>query len=987
MSAMDIVFKLIFGSKSQNDEKILKPIAEKTLSFEEGIKKLSNEELASKTKEFRERVEKYIGCKTEELDLTIEENNKKLQTVLGEILPEAFAVVREASIRTTGMRHFDVQIMGGVVLHQGRIAEMKTGEGKTLVATLAVYLNALTGLGVHVVTVNNYLAKRDAEWMMPIYSMLGISVGILDDTRPHSQERREVYARDVVYGTNNEFGFDYLRDNMVIRKEDKVQRKFYYAIVDEVDSILIDEARTPLIISGPAEKNIKMYYEIDRIIPLLNQAETNERMREIAGTGDYILDEKDKNVYLTEEGVHKVEKLLNIENLYGAQSSTIVHHVNQALKAHKVFKKDVDYMVTDGEVLIVDEFTGRVLEGRRYSDGLHQAIEAKEKVSIQNESQTYATITFQNYFRMYPKLSGMTGTAETEAEEFYKIYKLDVAVIPTNKPVSRDDLSDKIYRTKKAKFESLAKYIKTLQDEGKPVLVGTVSVEMNEELSKIFKRYKIRHEVLNAKNHSREASIIAQAGEPGAVTLATNMAGRGTDIVLGGNPVAKGVNEIEQILVLMRDKAFKERDPYKKEELTQKIKFIDLYKEAFVRLVISGKTEEAKEIAEKNNILEMIEKIERIIQINEKSKTDKEKVLSVGGLHVVGSERHEARRIDNQLRGRSGRQGDPGLSVFYLSLEDDLMRLFGGERVSSMMLAMGMGEEEELGHKWLNKSIENAQRKVEGRNFDIRKHLLEYDDVMNQQRMAIYSERDYILYSENISKRIEEIISDVAESTIKNISENKHINPIEIIKWFNSYSIGIDEEAANKAVEGGIDNAIKNITNLLIETYRKKATMVDEKVFREVEKNIFLSVIDNRWKDHLFSMDGLREGIGLRGYAEKNPLTEYKLEGYKMFVSTMNTIYNELVNLIMRVRIVPNAFNIGERESAFDGGVEEKGNISAMDNNMQGKPKIGHAQIKMTNKIGRNDPCPCGSGKKYKYCHGKEKREKIDNVNNNSGAA
>lgn len=984
MSAMDIVFKLIFGSKSQNDEKTLKPIAEKTLSFEDNIKKLSNEELANKTKEFRERVEKYIGCKTEELDLTVEENNKKLQTVLDEILPEAFAVVREASIRTTGMRHFDVQIMGGVVLHQGRIAEMKTGEGKTLVATLAVYLNALTGLGVHVVTVNNYLAKRDAEWMMPIYSMLGISVGILDDTKPHSPERREVYAKDVVYGTNNEFGFDYLRDNMVIRKEDKVQRKFYHAIVDEVDSILIDEARTPLIISGPAEKNIKMYYEIDRIIPLLKQAETDERMREVAGTGDYILDEKDKNVYLTEEGVHKVEKLLNIENLYGAQSSTIVHHVNQALKAHKVFKKDVDYMVTDGEVLIVDEFTGRVLEGRRYSDGLHQAIEAKEKVSIQNESQTYATITFQNYFRMYPKLSGMTGTAETEAEEFYKIYKLDVAVIPTNKPVAREDLSDKIYRTKKAKFESLAKYIKTLQDEGKPVLVGTVSVEMNEELSKIFKRYKIRHEVLNAKNHSREASIIAQAGEPGAVTLATNMAGRGTDIVLGGNPVAKGVNEIEQILVLMRDRAFKERDPYKKEELTKKIKSIDLYKEAFVRLVISGKTEEAKEIAEKNNILEMIEKIDKIIQINEKSKIDKEKVLSVGGLHVVGSERHEARRIDNQLRGRSGRQGDPGLSVFYLSLEDDLMRLFGGERVSSMMLAMGMGEEEELGHKWLNKSIENAQRKVEGRNFDIRKHLLEYDDVMNQQRMAIYSERDYILYSENISKRVEEIISDVAQSTIKNIGENKHINPVEIIKWFNSYSIGIDEESVNKAIEGGIDNATKNITNLLIETYRKKAVMVDEKVFREVEKNIFLSVIDNRWKDHLFSMDSLREGIGLRGYAEKNPLTEYKLEGYKLFVATMNTIYNELVNLIMRVRIVPNSFNIGERESAFDGGVEEKGNISAMDNNMQGKPKMGHAQVKMTNKIGRNDPCPCGSGKKYKYCHGKDIG---DNANNNSGAA
>ncbi|MEI0538700.1 preprotein translocase subunit SecA [Brachyspira pulli] len=980
MGAMDLVFKLIFGSKEQNDAKVLKPIAEKTLSFEEEIKKLSNEELTNKTKEFRERVEKHIGCKTEDLDLSKDENKKKLQDILDAILPEAFAVVREASIRTTGMRHFDVQVMGGTVLHQGRIAEMKTGEGKTLVATLAVYLNALTGLGVHVVTVNDYLAKRDAEWMTPIYSMLGISVGILDNTRPHSPERRAVYNCDVVYGTNNEFGFDYLRDNMVTRKEDKVQRKFYFAIVDEVDSILIDEARTPLIISGPAEKNIKMYYEIDRIIPMLKQAEVDERMREVAGTGDYVLDEKDKNVYLTEEGVHKVEKLLNVDNLYGAQSSTIVHHVNQALKAHKVFKRDVDYMVTDGEVLIVDEFTGRVLEGRRYSDGLHQAIEAKEKVAIQNESQTYATITFQNYFRMYPKLSGMTGTAETEAEEFYKIYKLDVAVIPTNKPIARKDLSDRIYRTKKAKFEALAKYIKELQDAGKPALVGTVSVEMNEELSKVFKRHKINHEVLNAKNHSREAQIIAQAGEPGAVTLATNMAGRGTDIVLGGNPVAKGVAEIEQILVLMRDKAFKERDPYKKEELIKKVKSIDLYKEAFVRSVISGKIEEAKELAQKNNAEEMIEKIDRIIQINEKAKTDKEKVLAVGGLHVIGSERHEARRIDNQLRGRSGRQGDPGLSVFFLSLEDDLMRLFGGERVSKMMLAMGMGEEEELGHKWLNKSIENAQRKVEGRNFDIRKHLLEYDDVMNQQRMAVYAERDYILYSEDISPRIEEIIAEVTEDTVKDISNNKkNVDSVEVTKWLNSYLIGIDEEAANKAVEGGVDNAIKNLTNILLEAYRKKAEMVDTKIFREVEKNIFLSIIDNRWKDHLFAMDSLREGIGLRGYAEKNPLTEYKLEGYKMFVATMDVIHNELVNLIMRVRIVPNSFDTIERESAFDGGVEEKGNTSAMNGgnpqNVSNKPRMAQANVKMTQKIGRNDPCPCGSGKKYKYCHGKDNNQ------------
>lgn len=980
MGVMDIVFKAIFGSKAQNDEKVLKPIAEKTLSFEEDIKKLSNEELSNKTYEFRERINKSLGCKIEELDLSKDEDKKRLQNILDDILPEAFAVVREASIRTTGMRHFDVQVMGAVVLHQGRIAEMKTGEGKTLVATLAVYLNALTGLGVHVVTVNDYLAKRDAEWMTPIYSMLNISVGILDNTRPHSPERRAVYGCDVVYGTNNEFGFDYLRDNMVIRKEDKVQRKFYYAIVDEVDSILIDEARTPLIISGPAEKNIKMYYEIDRIIPMLSQAKVDEKLKEIAGSGDYVLDEKDKNVYLTEEGVTKVEQLLNIQNLYGSQSSMIVHHVNQALKAHKVFKRDVDYMVKDGEVLIVDEFTGRVLDGRRYSDGLHQAIEAKERVNIQNESQTYATITFQNYFRMYPKLSGMTGTAETEAEEFYKIYKLDVAVIPTNQPISRIDLSDKIYRTKKAKFDALAAYIKELQGNGKPVLVGTVSVEMNEELSKTFRRHKIVHEVLNAKNHSREASIIAMAGEPGAVTLATNMAGRGTDIVLGGNPVAKGVSEIEQILVLMKDKALKERDPYKKEEFIKKVKSIDLYKEAFVRLVISAKIGEANELAEKNNAHEMIEKIDRIIAINEKAKLDKERVIEAGGLHVIGSERHEARRIDNQLRGRSGRQGDPGLSVFYLSLEDDLMRLFGGERVAKMMLAMGMGEEEELGHKWLNRSIENAQRKVEGRNFDIRKHLLEYDDVMNQQRMAIYGERDYILYSENISQRVEEIISEVVDNTLSSISKNKSLDTLEVIKWLNSYLINIDEEDAKNALSGGFEGAVKNITDILLDAYRKKAILVDEKIFREVEKNIFLSVIDNRWKDHLFAMDSLREGIGLRGYAEKNPLTEYKLEGYRMFTTMLDGMHSELVDLIMRVRIIPNAAMIremeSERESAFEGGVAEKTELNALGKDShETHRKIHQASVKMAQRIGRNDPCPCGSGKKYKHCHGREKSD------------
>ncbi len=970
MSIMDLVFKIIFGSKSQNDEKILKPIAERTLEFEDSIKILTDEQLSNKTNEFKLRIKESLGCTPSELDLSKDDDKKKLQSVLDNILPEAFAVVREASIRTTGMRHFDVQIMGGVVLHQGRIAEMKTGEGKTLVATAGVYLNALTSLGVHVVTVNDYLAKRDAEWMLPIYSMLGISVGILDNTRPHSPERREAYACDVVYGTNNEFGFDYLRDNMVVRQGDKVQRKFYFAIVDEVDSILIDEARTPLIISGPAEKNIKMYYDIDKIIPMLSEAEVDEKMKEIAGTGDYVLIEKDKNVYLTEQGVGKVEGLLGIQNLYGSSNSNIVHHVNQALKAHKVFKRDVDYMIRDGEILIVDEFTGRVLSGRRYSDGLHQALEAKERVNIQNESQTYATITYQNFFRMYPKLSGMTGTAETEAEEFYKIYKLDVAVIPTNKQIKREDLPDKIYRTRKSKFEALAIYIKELQAQGKPVLVGTVSVEMNEELSKIFKKYKVNHEILNAKNHSREASIVGMAGEPGSVTLATNIAGRGTDIVLGGNPVAKSVSEIEQVLTILRDKAFKERDPYKKDEMREKIKVIDLHKEAFVRLVIADKKNMAIDLANKYGAQELLEKIDRIIAINEKSKIDKQKVIAAGGLYVIGSERHESRRIDNQLRGRSGRQGDPGLSVFYLSLEDDLMRLFGGERVSKIMLAMSMGDEEELSHKWLSRSIENAQRKVEGRNFDIRKHLLEYDDVMNQQRIAIYGERDYVLYSSNISKRVEEIITDIAKKTLADISGGKKNlgEPQDILNWLNSYLLDLTEKDISFVMSCNYEDCEKRITEILLNSYDKKSREISEKVFREVEKNIFLSIIDNRWKEHLYSMDSLREGIGLRGYAEKNPLTEYKLEGYKIFTGMVDNLYSELVDLVMRVRIQVN--EAVSTESAFAEGQEEHSNMQQIRSN--NAPRLVHqAPVKMAEKIGRNDLCPCGSGKKYKHCHGK----------------
>ena len=972
MAIIDLVFKTIFGSKAQNDEKMLRPIPMKVINFEDSIKSLNDDELSGKTSEFRNRIKNDLGCSPFDLDLSKTEDKEKLQKVLDNLLPEAFSVVREVSIRTTGMRHFDVQMMGGAVLHQGRIAEMKTGEGKTLVATLAVYLNALTGLGVHVVTVNDYLAKRDAEWMTPIYSMLGITVGILDNTKSHSPERRAAYRCDVVYGTNNEFGFDYLRDNMVVRENDKVQRKYYFAIVDEVDSILIDEARTPLIISGPAEKNIKMYYDIDKIIPMLSEAETDERMKEIAGTGDYVLVEKDKNVYLTEQGVGKVEELLNVQNLYGSSNSNIVHHVNQALKAHKVYRRDVDYMVRDGIVLIIDEFTGRVLDGRRYSDGLHQAIEAKERVNIQNESQTYATITYQNFFRMYPKLSGMTGTAETEAEEFYKIYKLDVAVIPTNKKIERLDLTDKIYRNKKVKFEELAKYIKSLQDGGKPVLVGTVSVEMNEELAKVFKKHKINYEMLNAKNHSREATIVGMAGEPGAVTLATNMAGRGTDIVLGGNAVVKSVAEIDQILTVMKDKLFKERDPYKKEELKARIKLIDLHKEAFVRLVIADKIDMAKNLANKYELSELTEKIDNILAINEKAKINKQRVIEVGGLHVIGSERHESRRIDNQLRGRSGRQGDPGLSVFYLSLEDDLMRLFGGDRVAKTMITMGMEEDSELGHKWLNNSIEGAQRKVEGRNFSIRKHLLEYDDVMNQQRIAIYSERDYVLHTENISSRVEDIIGDVVKIHLEEISgsNKKGFGDLsDIVSWLNSYLITVDESELKEALSHSYEEAVKNICAILIEAYNKKAKEISEKVFRDVEKHIFLSIIDNKWKEHLYAMDGLREGIGLRGYAEKNPLTEYKLEGYKMFTSMIDSLYSELISLIMRVRIQVNE-NINT-ESAFSEGVEEKSSSDLLGG--EALKKMPQMAVKMRDKIGRNDPCPCGSGKKYKHCHGKAK--------------
>lgn len=988
MSAVDSVLKIIFGDKSKNDIKRILPIVEKVNSHEAAMKSLSDEALSAKSNEFRARLKDILGVEPAGLDLSKPEEKKRLLSALNDILPEAFAAVREASRRTTGMRHFDMQMVGGIVLHEGKISEMRTGEGKTLVATLPVYLNALTGLGVHVVTVNDYLAKRDADWMGPIYTMLGLTVDVIDKSQPHSPDRRAAYRADITYGTNSEFGFDYLRDNMVMRSDDKVQRPYYYAIVDEVDSILIDEARTPLIISGPAEKNVKLYYEIDKIIPTLKEAQVDNRKNEIPGSGDYVVDEKDKNAYLTEQGVATVEKLLGLENLYGSRSVDVVHHVNQALKAHKLFKHDVDYVVQDGQVLIVDEFTGRILEGRRYSDGLHQAIEAKERVAIQNESQTYATVTYQNYFRMYHKLAGMTGTAETEAEEFVKIYNLDVIAIPPNKNVIRKDLSDRIYRTRKAKFDALAAYVKTLQDTGKPVLVGTISVEMNETLAAVFRKHGVKFEMLNAKNHAREAKIVAVAGEPGSVTLATNMAGRGTDIVLGGNPIEKGMSEVEQVLTVLKNHAFKEKDPRKKEALTKKIASIETHKEAFVRSIIADKIEEATELARRTESEDLLAKLDTIVGIREKCKRDKEIVVANGGLHVVGSERHEARRIDNQLRGRSGRQGDPGLSVFYISLEDDLMRLFGSERIAKMMIAMGMKEEEELEHPWMNSSIERAQRKVEGRNFDIRKHLLEYDDVMNQQRISIYAERNNILFSDSIRPRVEEIIDEALEASLEEVCPSDARGKWDkdaFRRWLETaYLLKLDDSTVDELMAKSHDDLLAVLRERMRKHYDAKVNEVNPKFFAMAERHIFLQILDNRWKEHLFMMDSLREGIGLRGYAERNPLTEYKLEGFRMFAAMVGSMKRELSEILFHVRISTDQFADDTPESALAGGVESKsemGSFDALRSSPDAPPAAGpqaspapavRNQAIAGRKIGRNEPCPCGSGKKYKLCHGKD---------------
>jgi len=879
-----LLIKKIVGSKNERELKRIRPIVNRINEVESQVRPLTDDQLRAKTSEFKERIDRGAS--------------------LEEVLPEAFAVVRETARRTLGERHFDVQLVGGLVLHEGKIAEMATGEGKTLVATLPAYLNALKGEGVHIVTVNDYLAKRDSEWMGVIYRFLGLSVGVIVHEL-NDVERKKAYDCDITYGTNNEFGFDYLRDNMKFSIEDYVQRDLNYAIVDEVDSILIDEARTPLIISGPAEESTDKYYKINRIIPSLKQGK------------DYQLEEKSHAAFLTEEGVGHVEKLLHVENLYDPRNIEFLHHVNQALRAHTLFKRDVDYVVKDGQVVIVDEFTGRLMPGRRWSDGLHQAVEAKENARIENENQTLATITFQNYFRMFKKLAGMTGTADTEAAEFRKIYNLDVVVIPTNMPLIRTNYSDVIYKTEEEKFRAASREIEELHRSGRPVLVGTISIEKSERLSHLLKKRGIPHNVLNAKHHEREAEIIAQAGRVGAVTLSTNMAGRGTDILLGGNP-----------------------------------KFL-------ARTLVEGEpTEEAMQKA--------YEKALAIVQ------KEKEKVVQSGGLHVLGTERHEARRIDNQLRGRAGRQGDPGSSRFYLSLEDDLLRIFGSERISGIMDRLGIEEDQPIEHNLVTKAIENAQKRVEAHNFEIRKHLLEYDNVMNQQREVIYSQRREVLASENLRESVMEMIEEQTEGLIDLYADEKsHPEGWDLkgladtiyqqfsFRWMPSFEgqDGLNRERLREII---LQNA-KDV-------YQKKEEEFAEATLRYLEKVIMLQSIDHHWKDHLLAIDQLKEGIGLRGYGQKDPRIEYQKEAYQMFLEMLDRIKRDTVEKLFAIQIAKEQevkemklprkqtffLSRGEEEATRGGGETESGKGVTV--RREGK------------KVGRNDPCPCGSGKKYKKC-------------------
>lgn len=872
----------IFGTKNDRELAKLQPLVDQINKLESDFESLSDAALQKKTPEFKERLQKG-----ESLD---------------KLLPEAFATVREASKRILGMRHFDVQLIGGIVLHQGKISEMKTGEGKTLVATLPVYLNALSGKGVHVITVNDYLATRDSEWMGKIYRFLGLSVGTIVHGI-EDQERKEAYNSDITYGTNNEFGFDFLRDNMKFSFEAMAQRELNYAIIDEVDSILIDEARTPLIISGPSEESTDKYQKVDRVIPGLEKEK------------HYQLDEKSKTAVFTEEGVQEIEKRLNIENLYDPLEIETLHHVNQSLRAHTLYKKDVDYVVKEGKVMIVDEFTGRLMPGRRWSDGLHQAIEAKEKVSIENENQTLASITFQNFFRIYDKLSGMTGTADTEAPEFAKIYNLEVMVIPTNKPLLREDSNDVIYKNQTAKFKALVEEIKQLHELGRPVLVGTIAIEKSEVLSSMLKKRGVPHHVLNAKHHGREAEIVAQAGRLGAVTVSTNMAGRGTDIMLGGNP---------EFLARSRVGDDASEDDFKK----------------------------ALELAKKE------------------CATEREKVLELGGLCILGTERHESRRIDNQLRGRAGRQGDPGQTRFYIGLDDDLMRIFGSDRIAGVMGKLGMDEDENIEHKWISKAIENAQKKVEGHNFEIRKNVLEYDDVMNQQRMTVYEKRKGILKGDNLKDLVLDSIDSISDGLSQEFDSKNNGGEFNqdgfSEKFYKQFGFHIELEDLKDTNADSLGQKIFDSTQ---KYYEEKEEKYGPELMRQVEQYFMLQTLDSLWKDHLLMMDHLREGIGLRGYGQKDPKQEYKKEGYALFQNMIYRFEEDAVEKIFKVQVQDGQGMPLQRRRAPVQQNEHKASNTAMGSPSQ-EPQKAATVKRQVPKVGRNDPCPCGSGKKYKKCHG-----------------
>ena len=911
----------LFKSYSEKEVKRVRPIVEKINSLEPEIEKLTDEELKAKTPYFKEQLEKGKS--------------------LDDILPEAFAVVREASKRVLGMRHFDVQLIGGIILHQGRIAEMKTGEGKTLVATLPAYLNALTEKGVHVITVNDYLAKRDSEWMGKLYNFLGLSVGlVISGMKPN--EKKEAYACDITYGTNNEFGFDYLRDNMVVYENQLVQRDLHYAIVDEIDSILIDEARTPLIISGRANQASDIYKKADRFVSklesktIIEEDVKDEAQEEDNEKYDYIVDLKAKAATLTQKGIEKAEEEFGLENFNDIENSELVHAVNQALRAHGIMKKDVDYIVKNGEVLIVDEFTGRIMYGRRYNNGLHQAIEAKEHVKVADESKTLANITFQNYFRMYEKLSGMTGTAMTEEEEFEEIYKLDVIEIPTNKPMIRKDHPDVIYKTENGKFRAVIKDIKESYSKGQPVLVGTVSIDKSEKLSQMLDKEKIPHQVLNAKFHEKEAEIIAQAGKYKAVTIATNMAGRGTDIMLGGNSEYLAKQEM--------------RNKYTYEEIEEATAY--------------NETDDEKIIARRKEFRDLVKKYDKGIE------DEKKKVIDAGGLKIIGTERHESRRIDNQLRGRAGRQGDPGESRFYISLEDDLMKIFGGGAITRAYNTLGVDEDTPISVKILSRAVESAQKKVEGRNFSIRKNVLQYDDVMNRQRETIYAQRREVLKGENLKDDIMSMIKSVAEIIVPTYV-NEHTK---------------DEEGQMQEVENiygiekldSLDNAKSTANDILKEIQEKATAIYEDKceqfgdTLRELERVVMLKVVDQKWMEHIDNMDELKRGVGLRAYGQKDPIVVYREEGSNMFDEMIVDIKFDVAKLLMHATKRDEGQSRKETAKITDAKLQEKAAIELVDGKLS--PKEGGVNKTIVNeepKVGRNDPCPCGSGKKYKNCCGK----------------